>query len=361
MRRERARTLSPETKIPKNDFTMKKKKLPPFLANLTMAGQAATIDLQGIIGWDMEVSKFTDLVTQAKDAGCTELTLRINSAGGYCYDGLAMADALKNSGMRTRGVVTGTAQSMASYLLECCDVREANANATIMFHQPSAGIHGPVDELLEQAKYLCGMRDRMFEDMGKRCGMSGEDLSREHMTMKMYTAAQAKARGFLDVITGEEQADAPATDCGEPQEVEDPRKAMSMYGECNGVFDVAMQGEEEPEEPKAEETPEEEPKAEEPKQEEPQQEEPKQEEPKAEQQPTVTPEMQAAIEREVAARVAEATAKAEADAIAKMGVPVESVPGGKTAPAASGNKMNTEQFEKLPWYERVEALNQGRY
>lgn len=346
---------------------MKKKKLPPFLAQLTMAEQAATIDLQGIIGWDTEVSAFTDLVNQAKEAGCTELTIRINSCGGYCYDGLAMADALRTSGMRTRGVVTGTAQSMASYLLECCDVREANANATIMFHQPSAGIRGTVDELLEQAQYLCGMRDRMFEDMGKRCGLSGEDLSKEHMTMKMYTAAQAKARGFLDIITGEEQAEAPATDCGEPQEVEDPRKAMSMYGECNGVFDVAMQGEE------PEETPEEEPKQEEPKeepkqdpkqdpkQEEPQPEEPQPDEPKAEQKPLVTPEMQAAIEREVAARVAEATAKAEADAIAKLGVPVERVPGGKAAPAASGNKMNTEQFEQLPWYERVEALNQGRY
>lgn len=338
---------------------MKKKKLPPFLAQLTMAEQAATIDLQGIIGWDTEVSAFTDLVNQAKEAGCTELTIRINSCGGYCYDGLAMADALRTSGMRTRGVVVGTAQSMASYLLECCDVREANANATIMFHQPSAGIRGTVDELLEQAQYLCGMRDRMFEDMGKRCGLNGEDLSKEHMTMKMYTAAQAKARGFLDIITGEEQAEAPATDCGEPQEVEDPRKAMSMYGECNGVFDVAMQGEEEPEQ--QQEEPKAEPKAEEPQPEEPQPEEPKAEEPKAEQQPTVTPEMQAAIEREVAARVAEATAKAEADAIAKLGVPVESVPGGKTAPAACGNKMNTEQFEQLPWYERVEALNQGRY
>ena len=186
----------------------------PFAAELTMAGESATLDVTGFIGWDTEPMQFTDLVAQAKQAGCTHLTVRINSLGGYCYDGLAIGDCLRDCGMATTAVVMGTAQSMASYILQCCDVREAHRGATIMFHQPSAGVCGTVDEILTQAQYLVGLRDRMFEDMAARCGTTGPELSAEHQTMKIYTAQQALEKGFIDRISGADDAgdDTTATD-----------------------------------------------------------------------------------------------------------------------------------------------------
>ncbi len=179
-----------------------KTKQKPFTAELTMAGESATLDITGFIGWDTDPMQFTDLVAQAKQAGCTHLTVRINSLGGYCYDGLAIGDCLRDCGMDTTAVVVGTAQSMASYILQCCRVREAHRGATIMFHQPSAGVCGTVDEILTQAQYLVGLRDRMFEDMAARCGTTGPELSAEHQTMKIYTAQQALEKGFIDRISG---------------------------------------------------------------------------------------------------------------------------------------------------------------
>jgi ATP-dependent Clp protease protease subunit len=215
-----------------------------FTASLSMAGGEAVLDITGCIGWDTEAIQFTDLVAQAKEAGCAKLTVRINSMGGYCYDGLAIGDCLRNCGMETVGVVYGTAQSMASYILQCCTVRQAHKNATLMFHQPSAGVYGTVDELLVQAQYLCGMRDKMFEDMGARCGMSGEALSQEHMTMKMYSAEQALERGFIDEIAGEGGAAATDEDGGDDDATEEDAQVQNAGGvnlKMGGrVFDVEL-------------------------------------------------------------------------------------------------------------------------
>jgi hypothetical protein len=146
--------------------------------------------------------------------------------------------------METVGVVYGTAQSMASYILQCCTVRQAHKNATLMFHQPSAGVYGTVDELLVQAQYLCGMRDKMFEDMGARCGMSGEALSQEHMTMKMYSAEQALERGFIDEIAGEGGAASTDEDGGEEDATEEDAQVQNAGGvqmKMGGrVFDVEL-------------------------------------------------------------------------------------------------------------------------
>ncbi len=222
----------------------KKETRKKFTASLTMAGGEAVLDITGCIGWDTEAIQFTDLVAQAKEAGCAKLTVRINSMGGYCYDGLAIGDCLRNCGMETVGVVYGTAQSMASYILQCCTVRQAHKNATLMFHQPSAGVYGTVDELLVQAQYLCGMRDKMFEDMGARCGMSGEALSQEHMTMKMYSAEQALERGFIDEIAGEGGAASTDEEGGEEDATEEDAQVQNAGGvklAMGGrVFDVEL-------------------------------------------------------------------------------------------------------------------------
>ena len=206
-----------------------KTKQKPFAAELTMAGESATLDITGVIGWDTDPMRFTDLVAQAKQAGCTSLTVRINSLGGYCYDGLAIGDCLRDCGMATTAVVMGTAQSMASYILQCCQVREAHRGATIMFHQPSAGVCGTVDEILTQAQYLCSMRDRMFEDMAARCGTTGPELSAEHQTMKIYTAQQALEKGFIDRISGAGEEGEPESEPEEPERPAPVQNACKVY------------------------------------------------------------------------------------------------------------------------------------
>ena len=169
--------------------------------------QRAVITIEGVIGWDSSAMAFCDAVDRARKQGCTELIVRINSPGGYCADGLAMGDKLRTSGMRTIGIVIGQAASMGSYLLECCETRRMHRNGTLMFHQPSAGIFGTVDEILTEAQYLCSMRDRMFALMGSRVGQSGAEFSAQHQTAKFYAAEEALSMGLIDEITDETEDD----------------------------------------------------------------------------------------------------------------------------------------------------------
>lgn len=350
----------------------------PFAAALSMAGESAVIDVTGVIGWDADAMQFNNLVDQAKEAGATSLTVRINSVGGYCYDGLSMGDKLLTCGLPTRGEVHGCAMSMASYLLQCCTTRVAHRNATLMFHQPSACICGTVDEMLQEATYLVGMRDRMFEQMGSRCGKSGAELSAEHMTTKYYTAVEALASGFLDAIDGE----------GVPAETPEETPAPQPVQNCR-VFSydraarIAMM-EDEPQEDDAEETPQE--PAEEPAEpgedNVPAEDETPQEEPAEPQETPETPEDEPAEEPSevpsedapapeeepqeetvtlTRAELEDVVARGAARAVAALGVPAASLvsPVAPAASAAAGPAYTRAELDAMPAMARLRLLREN--
>ncbi|MBQ2697757.1 MAG: ATP-dependent Clp protease proteolytic subunit, partial [Clostridia bacterium] len=203
----------------------------PFRCSMSMEDTTATITMEGEIGFEASPIAFCDQVDAAVAAGATALIIRINSPGGICYDGLAMGEKLRTCGLPTTGIVIGSAMSMAGYLLQCCDKRIALATSTIMVHQPSAGLFGPVDELLSAAQYFVRMRGAMFALMGERCGMSGADFSALHASMKFYTAAEALALGLVDEITGSE-ADAEPAAAPEPEQ---PASALGTPMPCAGA------------------------------------------------------------------------------------------------------------------------------
>ena len=332
----------------------------PFAAELTMAGESATLDITGFIGWDTDPIQFTDLVAQAKQAGCTHLTVRINSLGGYCYDGLAIGDCLRDCGMATTAVVMGTAQSMASYILQCCDEREAHRGATIMFHQPSAGVCGTVDEILTQAQYLVALRDRMFEDMAARCGTTGPELSAEHQTMKIYTAQQALEKGFIDRISGAD--DKP--DATEPEpEAETPtpvQNACKVYEYERVEMAMAMVADADDAEPETDKEPETEPETEpdtEPERE-PEEPESEPEEPENKESAAAT---DAALAKMVAAEVQRQLAIREAQMLAEMGAPASALPrcGVASPQSATAVQYTMAELDAMPAMQRLEVLRKN--
>ena len=351
----------------------KKEKQKPFSAELTMAGESATLDITGFIGWDTDPMRFTDLVAQAKQAGCTSLTVRINSLGGYCYDGLAIGDCLRDCGMATTAVVMGTAQSMASYILQCCQVREAHRGATIMFHQPSAGVCGTVDEILTQAQYLCSMRDRMFEDMAARCGTTGPELSAEHQTMKIYTAQQALEKGFIDRISGAGEEGEPESEPEEPERPAPVQNACKVYEYERVEMAMAMaaaddaEPETEPEtdaEPETDKEPETEPDTE--PESEPEEPENKEsaaapEELRRDKDKPAGEAIDAALAKMVADEVQRQMAAREAQMLAEMGAPAAALPrSGVASPQQPAAPILTmTELDAMPAMQRLEVLRKN--
>ncbi len=309
-----------------------------FSAQLSMAEETATLTVAGQIGWDTEAVAFTDKVKAAKEAGATRLVVRINSLGGYCYDGLAMGDCLKTCGMETVAEVYGTAQSMASYLVQCCTVRKAHQHATLMFHQPSAGVYGTVDEIMTQAVHLVKMRDQMFEDMAARCGSTGPELSAEHQTMKIYTAEEALAKGFLDSIEMGEEAEEQPTP--EPAPAPEPAAARGGLLEYGAALKMAMCAEcdgDGEDEPTPEPTPE----------------------------PTSEPTSEPADKPLTRAEVAEMISKAQAATAASLGAPASALPasaacgscGVASPPSASRVQYTMEELDAMPAMKRMAVLS----
>ena len=315
-----------------------KKNEVPFSCSMQMSGNVATLDITGTIGWDTDPVAFNSLVDQAKEAGADKLVLRINSLGGFCYPGMAIADKLESCGMVTRGEVFGTAQSMASYILVCCSERVAHKNATIMVHQPAACIAGPVDDLLEQARSCAEMRDRIMAGYGKVCGMSGEEFSAAHMTMKMYNAEEALNMGLLTAIDGEgeDETPAPAT----PQE--EPKARMMSYDTMNMALAMLAATPAEPAEPT----------------------EPAPTEPAEPTEPTpvpapatpapATPDMSAYVTREeVATMISDAYQRGVAAGVTQLGANPDALPGTKSQ---QGGTMTVDELLGMTGAELMHAL-----
>lgn len=359
---------------------MSKKKNKPFAASLTMSEASAVIDVTGVIGWDADAMQFNDLVDQAKQAGATALTVRINSVGGYCYDGLSMGDKLRTCGMATRGEVYGCAMSMASYLLQCCDTRVAHRNATLMFHQPSACICGTVDEMLQEATYLVGMRDRMFEQMGSRCGKSGAELSAEHMTTKYYTADQALAYGFLDAIEGEESAPTEPAPQESPEDEPSPAAACRVFAYESGMRLAMLEDEDAPEDDPEEspapqeddqkapqepaEDPEDAPADDEPTEPDKEQDAPKetQETPAPQTDPAPEPEEDTDPGEEdvtmTRSELEELVARRTAEKVAALGISVGTLAGTPATAQAGGSQYTRAELDAMPGMVRLRLLRE---
>ena len=309
---------------------------------MELQGRTAVLNVEGSIGWDCTAMGFCDLVDEARRSGCTDLLLRINSPGGYCFDGLAMGDKLRTCGMRTVGQVVGLAASMGSYLLECCDERVANRSARLMFHPPSAVMAGSVDDLVRYVRMLDEMTDAMMTTMGERAGMGGAEFRAAHAVETWYSADEAVAAGLLDRVL-DEASDAVTV----PNAVGHVPFRMVEYGEFSRVAAMmAADGEPEREpEKEPEKEPEREPEKEPEREPEREPEKEPEREPEREPEKDMVTMSRASLNELLCA--AEARARAGCVSAELMSVSVERV---------SAGRMTVAQVEALPTYERLAVL-----
>ena len=76
-----------------------------------------------------------------------EITIIINSPGGFIYQGLAIVDAMNKVKSPIKTVILGKAMSMGALVFICGDKRQMTEKSTIMFHEISNGMYGKISEL----------------------------------------------------------------------------------------------------------------------------------------------------------------------------------------------------------------------
>ena len=131
-----------------------------------------------------------------------EISLYINSPGGYVTAGLAIYDTMQFIRPKVSTLCIGQAASMGSLLLAAGDpgMRFSLPNARIMVHQPSGGFRGQAADIMLHAQEILKLKRRLNEIYVKH---TGRDLAAVEEALErdnFMDAEAAKAFGLVDDV-----------------------------------------------------------------------------------------------------------------------------------------------------------------
>ncbi|GAB6119586.1 head maturation protease, ClpP-related [Dysgonomonas termitidis] len=134
------------------------------------------IKVYGQIGREVTAQWFTDELNAARQSGAKGVVIRLHSPGGEVFDGNAMYNAMKQSGLHIKIVVDGMAASMASFLLLAADEVEVPDNALIMIHRPYSYAEGNADAIEGDIKVLRDIENEMIKGYAAKTGLTPEEV-----------------------------------------------------------------------------------------------------------------------------------------------------------------------------------------
>lgn len=141
------------------------------------------------------------------------ITVRINSFGGSCADGLAIYNALRRHPAKITIAIDGVAASISSVIAMAGDRIEMAGNALMMIHAPWGHVVGNVGLLEEHADLLRRYEILIADAYAARTGDKPETmlaLLREYKD-HWFNAAEALQAGFIDAVVGSEGDEAGAS------------------------------------------------------------------------------------------------------------------------------------------------------
>ncbi len=131
-----------------------------------------------------------------------EISMYINSPGGYVTAGLAIYDTMQYIRSPISTVCIGLAASMGSLLLAAGEkgLRICLPNSRVMVHQPSGGFRGPASDIERHAEDILQTKRRLNEIYVKHTGQPLERVEKTLDRDHFMTAEEAKAFGIVDKV-----------------------------------------------------------------------------------------------------------------------------------------------------------------
>lgn len=114
--------------------------------------------LSGVVGYDITASAISEFLNTNDDP---DITIYLNSPGGYVIEGLEIYNLLRASGRNITTVLTGMAASMGSILFLAGDKRIAMTGTMYMIHKPSGIAWGDADDFRKEADLLDKMQGNL--------------------------------------------------------------------------------------------------------------------------------------------------------------------------------------------------------
>lgn len=131
-----------------------------------------------------------------------DITLYINSPGGYVTSGFAMYDTIKSLKSDVSTVCTGLAASMGSILLSVGtkEKRFIQPHARVMIHQPSGGARGQASDIEITAQEILKTKELSAKILAENCGQDFEKVMKDFNRDHWMGAEESKDYGIVDGI-----------------------------------------------------------------------------------------------------------------------------------------------------------------
>ena len=142
-----------------------------------------------------------DFANELKEVDANEIALRINSAGGDVYDGIAMMNTLRSHPARVTAFVEGLAASAASFLaVGGADEVVMCPHSEMMIHDAMTFITGNAAEAAEAIKQLERVSDNIASIYADKSGGDPGSFREAMRAETWFTAEEAVLAGLADRV-----------------------------------------------------------------------------------------------------------------------------------------------------------------
>jgi ATP-dependent Clp protease protease subunit len=141
-----------------------------------------------------------------KARGANSIDLRINSAGGDVFEGVAIYEALTRFPGRIVAHVDGLAASAASFIAMAADEIAVAPMAYIMIHEAHGGVLGRAEDMRAQAELLDKISQTIAASYVARSKLTETEALDLMGEETWFTAEQAVAVGLADRLADRPKA-----------------------------------------------------------------------------------------------------------------------------------------------------------
>jgi len=137
-----------------------------------------------------------------KENKSQEISLYINSPGGYVSDGMAIYDTMQFIKCDIATYCIGQAMSMGALLLAAGTKgkRFILPHGRVMLHQPSGGAGGTAADIERQVDEIVKLRNEMNQIFANHTGQSVERIEKDSDRDFYLSAHEAKEYGLVDEV-----------------------------------------------------------------------------------------------------------------------------------------------------------------
>merc|ERR1712039_1114527 len=167
------------------------------------------IFLTGKVEDEMANSIIAQLLFLESEDSSKDISIYINSPGGYISSGLAIYDTMQFIKPDVSTLCVGQACSMGAVLLTAGakNKRYSLPNSRIMIHQPLGGYQGQATDIEIHAQEMLKVKKVMNDILAKHTSKSLKEIEKDTDRDNFMSAKEAVKYGLVDSILNERKID----------------------------------------------------------------------------------------------------------------------------------------------------------